>query len=159
MNVTTTGRVVFALAVATCLVALGGLEVMSERTWVDHERAAVTLRPQVGEKDPGWDTITPPDTPDPALESSHLTMSVQNGRVTVLTMDESAGRLRSMSGAGHVTESQIGSPTVLVTEDRQTTDLAQLRAGDIIRVEPTDGTIQRIVLLRHAWQQLESPEQ
>lgn len=157
MNVTT-GRLVMALAAAMCLLSLGVLEVVSERAGLDRA-ITTTLRPGPVERDPAWDTIAPPEAPDPSLDASHLTMAVQAGGVTVLTVDEKAGRLLSMNGTGHVLESEVGDRTVVMTEDRQPGRLELLKPGDVIRIEPTAGEIRKIVLLRHAWRQLESPDQ
>lgn len=154
----TTGRILIALAVAVCLLGIGVLEVLSERVRVDRA-FTTTLRPSVAEKAPTWDSIAPAEAPDPALDASHLTMSLQAGRVTVLTVDEKAGRLLSLNGAGSVLVSDVGSRAVVVTEDKQPGPLALLKPGDVVRIEPTAGQIRKIVLLRHAWQQMESPEQ
>jgi hypothetical protein len=157
MNVTT-GRVVFALAVAVCFLGLGMLEVLSERAGM--ERAFTTPpRPDAVEKDPAWDTMTLPESSNPAPDASRLTMAIQAGRVIVLTVDEKRGRLLSVSGSGPVLESEVGHETVVMTEDKQAGRLALLKPGDVIRIEPAAGEIQKIVLLRHAWRQLESPEQ
>jgi hypothetical protein len=154
----TTGRVVIGLAVAVCLLALGGLEVLSERVRVDGTPMTL-VRPGDVERDPVWDTIAPPEAPDPALESAHLTMALQAGRRTVLDVDEKAGRLVSRDGTGHVLESELGRRAVVITDDKQLGPPALLKAGDVIRIEPAAGQVQKIVLLRHAWQQLEGPEQ
>lgn len=37
----------------------------------------------------------------------------------------------------------------MVTEDEQSTGLALLRPGDVIRVEATHGQVQRIIVLRN----------
>jgi len=46
----------------------------------------------------------------------------------------------------------------VLTEETQGAGLALLKPGDVIRVEPPNGQIQRIVVLRRGWQELESPE-
>jgi hypothetical protein len=48
--------------------------------------------------------------------------------------------------------------TLVVTEETQGAGLALLMPGDVIRVEAPHGQIQRIVVLRRGWQELESPE-
>lgn len=146
----TTGRVVMALAVAVCLLGIGVLEVVSER--VGMERAFTTaLRPAPEEREQAWDTIAPPEAPDPGLDASHLAMSVQTGRVTVLTVDQKARRLLAANSAGRLVASEVSGAAA--------SPLALLQPGDVIRIEPAVGTIQKIVLLRRAWQELESPEQ
>jgi hypothetical protein len=154
----TAGRLVIGLAVAVCLLALGGLEMLSERTGAD--RAVVTtLRPGAVERDPAWDTIAPPESSNPALDAEHLAMGRQTGRVTVLDVNEKAGRLVSVNGNGRVLESEVGRGTVVVTEDKHIGRVALLQAGDVIRFEPTAGEVQKIVLLRRAGQQRNDPEQ
>ncbi|HEU4438235.1 MAG TPA: hypothetical protein VFT36_03250 [Methylomirabilota bacterium] len=153
----TTGRVLIGLAVAVCLLALGGLEMLTERAGVD--RAIwMTQRPGVVERDPVWDTIAPPEGPDPALDGAQLTMALQAGRMTVVDVDPKAGRLVAVNGTGRVLEPEVGGRTVVVAEGKPIGQIALLQAGDVIRLEPTAGQVQRIVLLRHA-RQLESPDQ
>jgi hypothetical protein len=154
----TTGRVLIAFAAAVCLVALGGLEMLTERAGMD--RAAVSaLRPGVVERDPVWDTIAPAEAPNPALDTAHLTMAGQGGRMTVLDVDEKAGRLVAVSGSGRVLESEVDRRTVVVNEGKPVGRVALLQAGDVIRFEPATGQVRTIVLLRQAGRQLESPDQ
>jgi hypothetical protein len=153
----TTGRVLMALVVAVSLIGLGVLEVLSERVRVDG--AFTTLYPAAVEREPAWDTLAPPDATDPALDPSRLAMSLQMGRLTVVTVDDQAHRLLSVNGTGRVVISDVPDAAVVVTEDRGAARLALLRAGDVIRIEPAGGPIQKIVLLRHGWQEMESPEQ
>ena len=156
MNVTA-GRVLIALVTAVVLLALGGLEMLSERAGMD--RAVVsTLRPGAVERDPVWDTIAPAESPDPALDAAHLSMRLQAGPMTVLDVDEKAGRLVSLSSNGRVLEAEVGRRAVVVKEGKPIGHVTLLQAGDIIRFEPTVGQVQKILLLRHAWQQTDSPE-
>ena len=61
-------------------------------------------------------------------------------------------------GTGRVLEPEVGGRTVVVAEGKPIGQIALLQAGDVIRLEPNAGQVQRIVLLRHA-RQLESPDQ
>ena len=54
--------------------------------------------------------------------------------------------------------SEVSKGTLVVTEETQGAGLALLKPGDVIRVEAPHGQIQRIVVLRRGWQELESPE-
>jgi hypothetical protein len=117
-----------------------------------------TLRPAV-ERDAVWDTIAPPEAPDPALDAAHLTMALQARRMTVLDVDEKAGRIVAVNANGRVLESEVGRRTIVVTEGRPIGRVASLQAGDVIRFEPVAGQVQKIVLLRHAGQPVESPDQ
>lgn len=156
MNVTT-GRVLIGLTLAVCVLALAGLEMLTERVGVD-QAVMTTLRPPAVERDPVWDTIAPPESPNPALDAAHLTMASQ-ARMTVLNVDEKAGRLVAVNANGRVLESEVGGLTEVVAEGRLIGRVASLQAGDVIRFEPAAGQVQKIVLLRHAGQPLESPEQ
>jgi hypothetical protein len=131
---------------------------LTERAGMD--RAAVsTLRPGVVERDPVWDTIAPAESPNPALDVAHLTMAGPGGRMTVLDVDEKAGRLVAVSGSGRVLESEVDRRTVVVNEGKAVGRVALLQAGDVIRFEPATGQVRTIVLLRQAGRQLESPDQ
>lgn len=156
MNLTI-GRVLIALAVAVGLLALAGLEMMTERAGMD--RAAVSaLDSGAVDRDPVWDTISPAESPNPALDAGHLAMAGQ-GRLTVLDVDEKAGRLVSVNGSGRVLESEVDRRTVVVTQGKPVGRVALLQAGDVIRLEPATGQVQTIVLVQHAGRQLESPDQ
>ena len=80
------------------------------------------------------------------------------GRQTVLNVDPAARRVLSVTGTGQVRVSEVNRGTLVLTEETQGAGLALLKPGDVIRVEPRHGQIQRIVVLRRGWQELESPE-
>jgi len=46
----------------------------------------------------------------------------------------------------------------VVTDEKTATDLALLNKGDVIKADLRGGRIQRIVVLRHAWDETTSPE-
>jgi hypothetical protein len=124
------------------------------------DRATVsTLRPDAIERDPGWDTIAPAESSNPALDPAQLAMAGQSAGVTVLDVDEKAGRLVALSGSGRVLESEVDRRTVVVNEGRPIGRVALLQTGDVIRFEPAAGQIRTIVLVRQAGRQLESPDQ
>jgi len=52
----------------------------------------------------------------------------------------------------------VSNEAVVVTEGRRAADLAALKPGDVIRIEPSYGQIQRIIVLRPAWRKMTSPE-
>jgi phosphohistidine swiveling domain-containing protein len=87
-----------------------------------------------------------------------MSRAVQVGRDTVLAVDPSAGRVLSVTGTGQVRVSDVSKSATVVTEETQGANLSLLKAGDVIRVEAPRGQIQRIVVLRRGWQELESPE-
>ena len=157
MNLTI-GRVLIALAVAVGLLALAGLEMMTERAGMD-SAAVSALRSGPVDRDPVWDTIAPAESPNPALDAGHLAMAGPGGRLTVLDVDEKAGRLVAVNGSGRVLESEVDRRTVVVTEGKPVGRVALLQAGDVIRLEPATGQVHTIVLVQHAGRQLESPDQ
>jgi hypothetical protein len=53
---------------------------------------------------------------------------------------------------------ELGRDPCVVTEDRGAGSLALLQPGDVVRVDPVNGQARLIVVLRHAWQEAESPE-
>lgn len=158
MNLTI-GRVLIALAVAVGLLALAGLEMMTERAGMD-SAAVSALRSGTVDRDQVWDTIAPAESPNPALDAGqHLAMAGPGGRLTVLDVDEKAGRLVAVNGSGRVLESEVNRRTVVVTEGKPVGRVALLQAGDVIRLEPATGQVHTIVLVQHAPRQLESPDQ
>jgi hypothetical protein len=157
----TWGRVLIGLAVAVCLLGVGVLEVLSER--VPSQRASTPLpRPaserwepslEAGEAAGAQAAETEMSTP-----SGSLTGSLQQRRLTVLEVNEKARRLVSRNGAGRVLVTELGRDPYVVTEDRGAGSLALLQPGDVVRVDPVNGQARLIVVLRHAWQEAESPE-
>jgi hypothetical protein len=93
-----------------------------------------------------------------ALDHKNLTAAVQTGRMTVLTVDRDANQIVSLNSEGEVRVTTVSDKALVVTEDKKAADLALLNAGDIIQVEPRDGQVQRIRVLRRAWQETTSPE-
>jgi len=151
---TTTVRVLIGSVIAACVLGIGALEVVSERVHVDPastvgQGAADSSSPQVADLE-----FREEAGPSPA----EMTRAVQMGRDTVLTVDPSVGRVLSLTGTGEVRVSEVSKSVTVVTDERQRASLALLRPGDVIRVEAPRGQIQRIVVLRRGWQELESPE-
>ncbi len=79
-------------------------------------------------------------------------------RLTVLEVNEGAGRLVSLTTAGRVLVTDLSRDSFVVTEESGAGSLARLKPGDVVRIEPMSERTQRIVVLRHGWQELESPE-
>lgn len=82
-----------------------------------------------------------------------LTESIQETRMTVLRVDRLAGRfLCSQHG-------WMAAPTaVVVRDDARKGDLALLKVGDVIRAEGKAGYIEKIIVLRHAADEITIPE-
>ncbi len=94
-----------------------------------------------------------------AQDQENLTGVIQTGRMTVLEVNNEARQIVSLNSVGRVRVAEVSNKAMVVTEDKKAADLALLNAGDLIQVEPRDGQIQRIVVLRRAWQETASPEQ
>jgi hypothetical protein len=171
MNTTWSRRILVGVAVGVCLLGVGALEVLSERVRVD--RVPTTL-PQLNQArtEPSWDSLVPlnePSSPEIGAAAGdeastpgiarNVTDAVQKGRLTVLEVDEKARRLVSLNAAGRVVVGDVNDKVVVVTEDRKASDLALLKPGDVIRVEPRGGAVRKIVVLRHGWHDMTSPEQ
>jgi hypothetical protein len=157
----TWGKVLIGLAVAVCLLGVGVLEVLSER--VSSNRASMTSpppRPADERWEPSWQAgeaagMQAAET-EPSTEG--LIGSLRQRRLTVLEINEKGRRLVSRNGAGRVLVTELGRDPYVVTEDRGAGSLALLQPGDVVRVDPVNGQARLIVVLRHAWQEAESPE-
>lgn len=155
---TTTVRVLIAIVVTAGLLGIGALEVLSERVRVEPASTTAQRAPEGG---PGSSPAYLADfdlREEPGPSPAQLSGALQMGRQTVLNVDPAARRFLSVTGTGQVRVSEVNRGTVVLTEETQGAGLALLKPGDVIRVEPTRGQIQRIVVLRRGWQELESPE-
>lgn len=147
-------RILVGSVIVTCLVAIGALEVLSERVAVDRGPTVVQ-----GALD-GKPDVPPAPAADlefreePGPSPAQLTA----GRHTVLTVDPAARRFLSRTDTGRVDVSEVGQGALVVTDDTQGAGLAHVKPGDVIRVEAPNGQVQRIVVLRRGWRELESPE-
>jgi hypothetical protein len=162
MNMTW-GRVLVGGAVAMCLLGVGVLEVLSARAPIGRVLSAPP-RPAEVRPEPwleGNDAALLPGAegemsgPD---DARGLTAAVQQRRLTVLEVNERAGRLVSLNAAGRVLVTELDHNPFVVTKDSGAGSLALLKPGDVVRIDQTNGKAQRIVVLRHGWQEMESPE-
>jgi hypothetical protein len=149
---------------------LGGLEVFNERPEADRTAPAAPTPDSSGPAP--WQKflveqgnllameLGPPADWDTAPGgSTSVTEASQTNRQTVLRVDQGAHRLVSVNGLGRVRVSEVSDQALVVTEDKKAADLATLAVGDLIRMEPGDGRVQRIVVLRHALAETGSHEQ
>lgn len=156
---TMTVRVLVGSVIAACLLGIAALEVVSERVRVDLSSAGFE-----GARD-GMPDSAPVSVADlefreePGPSPSQVTGALQSGRHTVLNVDPGARRVLSLTGTGQVSVSEVDKEARVVTDETQDASLALLKPGDVIRVEAHSGHIQKIVVLRRGWQELESPEQ
>lgn len=162
----TWGRVLLGIAVAACLLGLGALEVLSQRVRVDTV-APTAVRSEGVRPEPSGDAL--------ALHHDDLLGLEADGAVSseapapgvartpaglvVLEIDEKDRRLSSLTARGRVLMTEVSHEAVVVTEGRRVADLAALKPGDVIRIEPASGQIQRIVVLSPAWREMASPGQ
>ena len=166
---TTWGRVLLGAAVAACLLGLGALEVLSQRVRVD-TAASMAVRSEGVRPEPSGDALAlhhddllgldaerAGDSNAPA--SAVVRPWTGPGRLIVLEIDEKDRRLSSLTPRGRVLMTEVGDEAVVVTEGRKVADLAALKPGDVIRIEPASGQIQRIVMLRPAWREMTNPGQ
>ena len=156
-------QVLAGSSVAVILLGLGVVELVSHRSRVDassttggDERATPgreLLKQELGPP-ADWEAF------GSAVAGDHknLTAAIQTGRMTVLKVNRGANQIVSLNSEGRVRVTTVSNKAVVVTEDKKAADLALLNAGDLIQVEPRDGQIQRILVLRRAWQETTSPE-
>ena len=156
---TSTVRVLIGSVIAAFLLGIGALEVVSERVRVDPAFTTADREP-AGEPDSSSAHVAELEFRDePGPSPAQLGGAVQAGRHTVLNVDPAARRVLSLTGTGRVSVSEVDKEARVVTDETQDASLAFLKPGDVIRVEARSGQVQKIVVLRRGWQELESPEQ
>lgn len=163
---TTWGRVLLGIAVVSCLLGLGALEVLSQRVRVD-TAATTAVRSEGVRPEPSGDVLALHHDDllglegPPAVSEEAPAAGVARTRagLIVLEIDEKDRRLSSLTARGGVLMTEVSNEAVVVTEGRRVADLAALKPGDVIRIEPASGQIQRIVVLRPAWREMTSPGQ
>lgn len=88
-----------------------------------------------------------------------LTDQVLESRMTVVSVDPQHGRLVLKGSDDACTDLACSGATLVATEEAERPDLALLLPGDLVKVHAgKDGRPEKIVVLRHAWQETESPE-
>jgi len=97
--------------------------------------------------------------PIDAAVALDMTGAIQTSRMTVVEINREARRIVCMHSTGRVSAHKVTNEAKVVTDEKTTTDLALLNPGDVIRAELRGGRIQKIVVLRHAWNETASPEQ
>ena len=63
-----------------------------------------------------------------------------------------------VNAAGQVRVANIGGQTQVVTADDHAADLAVVTEADLVRIEPANGRIRKIVLLCHGWDEATAAE-
>jgi len=88
-----------------------------------------------------------------------MTAAIQTGRMTVVEIDRQARRIVCKNGLGRLSQHVVTNEAKVASGEKTATDLSLLNTGDVIKAELRAGRIQRIVVLRHAWDETTSPEQ
>jgi hypothetical protein len=87
-----------------------------------------------------------------------LTDWLQRSRLTVVEVNRAEGRVRVRGAEDACTELACREQILVVSDEGEARDLSALNPGDIIKVEPTAGHPERIIVLRRAWEEWASPE-
>ena len=87
-----------------------------------------------------------------------LTDWLQQSRFMVVEVDPARHRLRVKGADDRCSELSCGAQALVVTDEGTSADLATLNPGDIIKWESSAGGADRIVVVRHAWDEIASPE-
>jgi len=87
-----------------------------------------------------------------------LSELIQQSRVVVVEVDKSRGRLRVRGAADACTDLSCSEQALVVTVGEAEADLDLLNPGDIVKIEPGAGSVERIVVVRRAWEEIASPE-
>lgn len=87
-----------------------------------------------------------------------LTEWLQQSRLMVVAVDKDRGHVVVRDHADVCTELSCHDRTVVVSDEKMDATLAALNPGDIIKVESAAGRADKIVVLRHVWEELASPE-
>jgi len=87
-----------------------------------------------------------------------LSESIQQSRMTVVEVDKSRGRLRVRGTADVCADLSCSEHARVVTDEEVKADLDFLNPGDIVKIEPGAGSVERIVVVRRAWEEIASPE-
>jgi hypothetical protein len=86
-----------------------------------------------------------------------LTDLIQKSRLTVVEVNKQAGRLRVRDDSETCSDLSCHGALV-VTDEMSGADLGLINPGDIIKVEAREGRPEKIVVVRHAWNEFSSPE-
>ena len=87
-----------------------------------------------------------------------LTDWLQTSRLMVVEVDPPAGRVRVREASDRCSDLSCREQTVVVSEEGATADLGTLNPGDIVKLESSSAGLDRIVVLRRAWEEWASPE-
>jgi len=80
----------------------------------------------------------------------NMTAATPANTQTVLEVDQRGHRLVAVNDVGWIRVAEVSNDAMVVTGDKRTSDLTLVSVGDLVNVEPRDGRVERIVVLRHA---------
>ena len=83
---------------------------------------------------------------------------IQQSRLMVVAVDTTRGRLRVQGAADACTDLSCAEQALVVTDEGTQADLELLNPGDIVKIEPAGGPVEKIVVVRRAWEEIASPE-
>lgn len=86
-----------------------------------------------------------------------LTDSLKHNRLTVVAVDQAAGKIRVRSEA-EICSDLSCEGTLVLSDEGQSKDLATINAGDIITMELKDGRPSQIRVVRRVYDEYSSPE-
>ena len=88
-----------------------------------------------------------------------LTDQVLETRMSVVSVDTSTGKVVVKGSDDRCSDLSCSGATLVACEETERPDLSLLLPGDLVKVETgRDGHAEKIVVLRRAWQETESPE-
>ena len=90
--------------------------------------------------------------------TQNLTEWLQTNRMMVVEVDPPTGRVRVREASDRCSDLSCREQTLLVSEEGVTADLGTLNPGDIVKLESSAAGLDRIVVLRRAWEEWASPE-
>jgi hypothetical protein len=87
-----------------------------------------------------------------------VTDALQRHRVIVVAVDKTRGHVRVKSAADMCSVLSCSGETLVCCDEGTSPDLGTLNPGDVVKLEGPEGSPERIVVVRRAWDELTSPE-
>jgi len=83
---------------------------------------------------------------------------LQDTRLVVVSVDPARRQLRVRGVQDSCSELECGRDSVVVADDETDGTLSALNPGDIVKIDASDPSATRIVVLRRVWEEYASPE-
>ncbi|MBI2162084.1 MAG: hypothetical protein HYU25_17195 [Candidatus Rokubacteria bacterium] len=87
-----------------------------------------------------------------------LSELVQQSRLIVVEVDKSRSRVRVRGTADACTDLACSERALVVSDEGAEADLDLLNPGDIVKIEPAVGPVEKIIVVRRVWEEIASPE-